>query len=76
MAEITQLLEEYRRIDPPNPGVAAVILHGDTPRYEAYIGYENLEHRVIINKQTAFYLASLSKTFTGAAVQIPRMQGV
>jgi CubicO group peptidase (beta-lactamase class C family) len=51
------------------------VMQGDEVIYQNHIGLANVEHRVAINAQTKFDLASVSKQFTGLAIATLIAQG-
>jgi CubicO group peptidase (beta-lactamase class C family) len=53
---------------PDGPGCAVGVLHDGTLTYDAGYGLANLDYRRPITSETAFFVASLSKQFTAAAV--------
>jgi D-alanyl-D-alanine carboxypeptidase len=50
------------------PGLAMIIERADGSTESAAAGYSNLEHRTAMRISDAFHMASITKTFTAAAV--------
>jgi CubicO group peptidase (beta-lactamase class C family) len=72
-ARIDAIFAEWDR--PGSPGCAVAILHhGRTVLARGY-GSANLDYDVPITPRTSFYLASVSKQFTAAAVALAAEQG-
>ena len=59
---LTQTL--YQHSDQDSPGIAVGIIKDGQIIYEHYLGYANLEHKVKIDKNTRFNIASNAKQFT------------
>lgn len=67
--EITAKLDQFYKHQVAagfNGGV--LIGYGGKVVYERYFGYSNREHKLPVNRTSSTQLASVSKTFTGAAV--------
>jgi CubicO group peptidase (beta-lactamase class C family) len=73
LARIDALFSEWDRPGSPGCGVA-VLHHGETILARGY-GSANLDYDVPITPRTSFYLASVSKQFTAAAVALATEQG-
>lgn len=65
-AVITKQLETY--IDGLSPGLAIGIVQDGEVVYEHYLGYANLEHRVKINTDTRFNIASNAKQYVALSI--------
>ncbi|KAI1125896.1 beta-lactamase/transpeptidase-like protein [Nemania abortiva] len=52
------------------PGVAIGVVHNHTPLQESYHGYRDVESRLAVNRDTIFYVASLTKAITTTAIGI------
>ncbi|MEC7264170.1 MAG: serine hydrolase domain-containing protein [Bacteroidota bacterium] len=63
---LNQLLESY--IDEGAPGMAVGIVKDGTTVFESYLGYANLEHRVVVDENTRFNIASNAKQFTALCI--------
>ena len=63
---ITKFL--YQHANDDIPGVAVGIVKDGKIVYEHYLGYANLEHKVKIDKDTRFNIASDAKQFTALCV--------
>lgn len=63
---ITKLL--YQHASDDSPGIAVGIVKDGTIAYEFYLGYANLEHKVKIDKDTRFNIASNAKQFTALCI--------
>ena len=57
------------------PGGALTLLRGGAPVLERRFGLANLEHGVPIGPETRFHIASITKTFVGAACALLHHQG-
>lgn len=67
----TQAIENYIGIQMENgkiPGMAVVIVKGDTIEYVKGFGYANIESKQPVTIKTLFELGSTSKAFTGLAI--------
>jgi CubicO group peptidase (beta-lactamase class C family) len=60
---------------PGSPGVALAVLHEGRIIYERGYGRANLEHEIPITPESVFYVGSVSKQFTAAAVSLLARQG-
>jgi CubicO group peptidase (beta-lactamase class C family) len=60
---------------PGSPGCALAVLQDGAVRYARGYGRANLDYDVPLTPRTAFYLASVSKQFTAAAVALAAEQG-
>lgn len=70
MRLIDELIESYSNNEKQSPGISfAVVKEGKCIHTESH-GYGNMENKVKINSNSNFYLASVSKTFTGAAIML------
>ncbi|MEM9545071.1 MAG: serine hydrolase domain-containing protein [Bacteroidota bacterium] len=63
---ITQMLYQYGNDD--IPGMAVGVVKEGKIIYEHYLGYANLEHKVKIDKDTRFNIASDAKQFTAICI--------
>jgi CubicO group peptidase (beta-lactamase class C family) len=57
------------------PGMAVVVVRDTAPIYMKGFGYADLESKRPVTPQTAFYIASTTKSFTGLAAAILDRQG-
>jgi CubicO group peptidase (beta-lactamase class C family) len=73
LARIDAIFSEWDRPGSPGCGVS-VLHHGRTVLARGY-GSANLDYDVPITPSTSFYLASVSKQFTAAAVALAAEQG-
>ena len=67
----TQAIENYIGIQMENgkiPGMAVVIVKGDTIEYVKGFGYANIKSKQPVTTRTLFELGSTSKAFTGLAI--------
>lgn len=72
-ARIDAVMAEYNRTD--GPGCAVSVVQNGAVAYENGYGMANLEHQVPITPDTVFYIASVSKQFTAAAVALLAEEG-
>lgn len=63
---LTSLL--YQHASDDGPGMAVGIVQEGKITYEQYVGYANLEHKVKIDKDTRFNIASNAKQFTALCI--------
>ncbi|MEL7424876.1 MAG: serine hydrolase domain-containing protein [Bacteroidota bacterium] len=63
---ITAIVQQY--VDEGDPGLAVGIVQDGEIVYEQYVGYANLEHKVAINENTRFNIASTAKQFTALII--------
>lgn len=70
MGKIDELLNDYINNGEFTPGISLAIVKNGEAIYKMSHGYANLENDVKINSKTAFYIASLSKSFTAAAIAL------
>lgn len=63
---LTKIL--YQHTNDDSPGLAVGIVKDGKVVYEYYLGYSNLEHKVKINKDTRFNIASNAKQFTALCI--------
>lgn len=61
--------------DPESPGCAVAVLQDGHITFARGYGSANLDYQVPITPRTVFYLASVSKQFTAAAVALAAEQG-
>lgn len=47
------------------PGIAALVAKGEDVLFEHYSGFSDVENQVLVNEQTIFPIASLTKVFSG-----------
>lgn len=52
------------------PGLAVGVVHHQTLIHEAYLGCRDVENGLPVNRDTIFYVASLTKSMTAAALGI------
>jgi CubicO group peptidase (beta-lactamase class C family) len=72
-ARINAIFAEWDR--PGSPGCAVSVLHGGQVFLSRGYGSANLDYDVPITPRTSFYLASVSKQFTAAAVALAAERG-
>jgi CubicO group peptidase (beta-lactamase class C family) len=72
-ARINAIFAEWHR--PESPGCAVSVLRGGRALFSRGYGSANLDYEVPITPRTSFYLASVSKQFTAAAVALAAEQG-
>lgn len=60
---IQQYMTQYQL-----PGLAVGIQRGSDPVNEGYYGLSNVEHGVLVNEETCFEIASVTKLFTSQAI--------
>ena len=66
----------FKKWDSPNaPGGAVGIVLNDSLIYSRGFGLANLEQHAVITPQSAFYMCSLAKQFTGYAIALLVKQG-
>lgn len=75
MEAIKELIKDYIISDELSPGISLAVIKEDKCLYKESYGYSNLENKIKINSNTNFYLASVSKTFTGAAIMLLQERG-
>jgi CubicO group peptidase (beta-lactamase class C family) len=75
MGIIDELLDDYIRDEELTPGISLALIKDDKCIYKRSHGFANLENKIEINSKTAFYLASLSKSFTAAAIMLLHEKG-
>lgn len=70
---ITSILQEYT--DDESPGLALGIVQDGEIVYEHYLGYANLEHKIAIDENTRFNIASTAKQFTALMILQLSLEG-
>ncbi|MBB6697409.1 serine hydrolase domain-containing protein [Clostridium algidicarnis] len=70
MGKIDELLADYMQDEDLKPGISLALIKDRKCIYKKSHGFANLENEIEINSKTAFYLASLSKSFTAAAIML------
>lgn len=65
---IERLIDNYNDDRKKTPGISLAVVKKGKCVYKESFGYGNLENSVKVNSESNFYLASVSKTFTGAAI--------
>ncbi|MEM9721017.1 MAG: serine hydrolase domain-containing protein [Bacteroidota bacterium] len=63
---VTKILNQY--IGDDSPGLAVGIVQEGKVVYENYLGYANLSHKVKVDKNTRFNIASTAKQFTALMI--------
>ena len=58
----------YKFTDDESPGVAVGIVQDGQIVYERYLGYANLEHKVKVDKNSRFNIASNAKQYTALCI--------
>ncbi len=69
---IQQTLDEAGTI----PGVAVSVVQGDKTLFQGGFGHANLEKSLKMNEESSFYIASVTKSFTGLLAAILDEEGV
>jgi CubicO group peptidase (beta-lactamase class C family) len=72
-ARVAAIFAEFDRAD--SPGCAVGVAEAGRPVLRRGFGAANLDHGIAIGPTSAFYLASVSKQFTAAAVLLAAEQG-
>jgi CubicO group peptidase (beta-lactamase class C family) len=72
-ARVDSVFSDLNRTD--RPGCALGVIHGEQLAYAKGYGIANLDYQRPITPNTVFYLASVSKQFTAAAVILAERQG-
>jgi CubicO group peptidase (beta-lactamase class C family) len=72
-AHVDQVFSEWNK--PSSPGCAVGVFRNGKIAYERGYGMASLEHGVPITPDTVFYIASVSKEFTAAAVALLAEEG-
>jgi CubicO group peptidase (beta-lactamase class C family) len=72
-ARVDQVFSEWDK--PDSPGCAVGVFRNGKVAYERGYGMASLEHSVPITADTVFYIASVSKEFTAAAVVLLAEEG-
>jgi len=75
MRKLDELLDDYIRDEELTPGISLALLKDGKCIYKKSHGYANLENNIEINSKTAFYLASVSKSFTAAGIMLLHEKG-
>ncbi|MCJ1236626.1 hypothetical protein MMC14_004608, partial [Varicellaria rhodocarpa] len=57
------------------PGLAIGVIHEGKIVYEDYLGYRDVKNQLVVDRDTVFNIASLTKAMTTAAVGILVDQG-
>mgnify|MGYP006279566203 FL=1 len=70
MDELQELINSYQKGNKLAPGISFALLKEGKCVYKESHGFANLENRVKIDSKTNFYLASVSKAFTAAAIML------
>lgn len=60
---------------PGQPGCALALMRGAEMIYQRCVGLANIEHGVPIRPETRFHIASITKTFVGAAAVLLHRRG-
>jgi len=69
-AKVKAHIEQIMKKIPTSPGLAVAVVRGDKVIFIEGFGYRNIEKKLTVNKQTRFYLASATKSFTAATAKI------
>ncbi len=72
-AQMDKIFEKWDK--PDSPGCALAVIKDGRIVYKRGIGMANLDHDVPITPATVFYMASVSKQFTAAAIALLAQQG-
>jgi len=75
MTKIEELLDDYMKGEELSPGISLALIKEGKIVYKSCHGYANLENKIEINSKTAFYIASLSKSFTAAGIMVLHEKG-
>ncbi|HKP73543.1 MAG TPA: serine hydrolase, partial [Pyrinomonadaceae bacterium] len=68
-------VEEIMRRLPVTPGLAVAVVRGDRVIFARGFGYRDLKAKLPVTPQTAFYIASTTKSFTGTALKLLADEG-
>ncbi len=68
-------IEAVMKRIPTSPGVAVAVVKDDRVIFSEGFGYRDLERKLPVAKDTGFYLASTTKSFTAAAAKLLDEQG-
>lgn len=75
-ATVSQIDSLFKEFNSPNtPGCAIGVVRNDSLIYAKGYGVANLEYDIPITPKTIFYLASVSKQFTGYAILLLAKEG-
>lgn len=72
-ARVDEVFAEWNK--PDTPGCALSVMRDGKPAYERGYGMANLDYHEPITPDTVFYIASMSKQFTAAAVALLAEEG-
>ncbi|MGH4123870.1 MAG: serine hydrolase domain-containing protein [Clostridium sp.] len=75
MGKINELLADYISNEELSPGISLALIKDGECIYKKSHGLANLENKIEITSKTAFYLASLSKSFTAAGIMLLHEKG-
>lgn len=68
MKLIERLINSYSNDEISTPGLSIAVVKEGKCIYKESYGFSNLENEIEVYSSSNFYLASISKTFTGAAI--------
>lgn len=74
LAKVSQLIDSIRRVAGA-PGLSIGVIHNNSIIYERYCGFRDVEKRLEVNRDTIFYVASLTKAITATALGILVSEG-
>ncbi|KAJ8133382.1 hypothetical protein O1611_g236 [Lasiodiplodia mahajangana] len=69
LGKLAPLIDSIR-VASGTPGISIGVIHKHAILHEAYHGYRDVEERLDVNRDTIFYVASLTKAMTATAVGI------
>lgn len=72
---VDKFVLENKRVTTLNSGTAVVIVKGDEIVYEGYFGYADVENKVPVDKDTVFYIASMTKPIFSLLTLIKESKG-
>ena len=72
---VDRFVVENKRVTTINSGTAVVIVKGDEIVYEGYFGYADVENKVPVDKNTTFYIASMTKPIFSLLTLIKEEKG-
>ncbi len=73
--KIKALIKDYINEAEVAPGISIALMKKGKCIFKESYGYANLENKIKINSKSNFYLASVSKSFTAAAIMLLSEEG-